>query len=181
MSDFFANWSPGQFLALVAIVLGAVCLIAITLTTYGYNLRALADSTALQRERFNADLALKRDLLQRGLSPQELEQTIKLLKLDEPPPLPVSGPSEEDAEVEFCALATHLEQLSPQALEEVIALVRAADAGHKRTALAVLRNLVARGVEGPVALAAIRSVCRPRERLRDEAKPLELSAHVTTR
>jgi hypothetical protein len=181
MIGFFDTWTPGQFLALVATVAGAVSLIVLILTVYGYNLRALADATALQRERLQAETSLKRELSQRGLPPQELEQAVKVLHLDEPPPA-ARVPDNELSEAEFATIVCSLEGITPQAVEEILTLVRAADGTGKRTALSVIQGLMGRGVEaGPLALAAVRSLCRPTERPPEEAQMLELSSHVTRR
>jgi hypothetical protein len=176
-----ANWSPMELFPLVVAVAGAVSLIVLILTIYGYNLRALADATALQRERLNAETALKRELIQRGLAPPELEQTVKLLNLDESPPA-APNPSGESSDAEFAKLLFSLEGITPQAIEEIITLVRTVDGPRRRAALSVINELMERGVEaGPFAVAAIRSLCRPPTLPLEEAKPLDLSSHVTPR
>jgi hypothetical protein len=182
MAAFFDSWSPGQFLALVATVAGSVSLVILILTVYGYNLRALADATALRREQLNAEMSLKRELIQRGRPPLELEHAIKLLKLDEPPPAPnTPDPFGDWGEAEFAKRAASLEKITPEDLEEVIALVRAVDGPRKRAALSVLAALADQGVEGPVAVAAIRSLFRSTERPNGDAVPQELESHVTRR
>jgi hypothetical protein len=180
MPAFLLTWPPEQVLILALILSGAVCLLALILAVLRYNMRVLTDATLLQRERLEADLALKRELIQRGLPPQELEQTIKLLKLDEPPSVAPHQPGEaEAAEAEFVKAAVLLEKVPPEGLEEVVALLRAADEPRKCNALSVVREFVDNGVEGPVALAALRSLLRSEEKPRGDGRPLELSTHIT--
>jgi hypothetical protein len=150
------------------------------LTITWYNLRALADATALQRERLNVEAGLKRELIQRGLPPHELEQAVKLLKLDEPPP-PPPGQRRASADLvgEFVRMAVQIPRLPPEGLEEMIALVRAADAATQLNAVNVVTALAIQEVDGPVALAALRSLLRPAEKPRTDGVPLELSSHIT--
>jgi hypothetical protein len=178
MPAFLENYSPGQMFALLATLGGAVCLLAMILTIYWYNMRVLAESTALQRERLNAEAGLKRELIQRGLPPHELEHTIKLLKLDEPPP-PAPGQIGDDHEAAFIKWVVQLDKMPPEGVEEVIALLRAADEARKRNAVIVVAEFVAQGVEGPVALAALRSLLRPPEKPREEMKAFELAERIT--
>jgi hypothetical protein len=180
MPAFLENYSPNQLVAVFATAGGAVCLLVMILAITWYHLRALADATALQRERLNVESGLKRELIQRGLPPHELEQTIKLLRLDEPPPPP---PSQQrpgvDYVAEFVKMAVQLPKLPPEGLEEIIALVRAADEPHQRNAVTVVAGFVLQEIEGPVALAALRSLLRPAEKPRVDGLPLELSSHIT--
>jgi hypothetical protein len=190
MPAFPSNWSPAEVGLLVTILSGAVCLLALILAVLRYNLRALADATALKREYLNAEVALKRDLIQRGLPVEEMEKAIQLLKLEEPPAAAANRPpstltgGQLDAEiVEHLAL---LEGVSPDGIEQVISLVRVADRDGKEAARVLLENLQAKkeleGIEtqGEVVLAAVRSLCRPSEKPREEAKlPLELSSRIT--
>jgi hypothetical protein len=188
MPAFLETWPPEKVLVLALIVAGAVCLIVMVLAILRYNMRALTDATELQRERLNAEVTLKRELIQRGLPAEELEKAIQLLKLDEPP-APVSRPlstrtgGQLDGEiVEHLAL---LEEVSPEGIEQAVSLVRAADRDGKEAALALLENLHEKkqeeGIEtqGEVVLAAVRSLCRPAEKPREEAKALELAERFT--
>jgi hypothetical protein len=189
MPAFLLNWPPGEVLLLALILSGAVCLLALILAVLRYNMRALTDATLLQRERLEAEVALKRELIQRGLPVEELEKAIQLLKLDEPPPAAANRPlstltgGQLDAEiVEHLAL---LEEVSPEGIEQAISLVRAADRDGKEAAHALLENLHAKkeiqGIEtqGEVVLAAVRSLCRPANKPREDGKALELAERIT--
>jgi hypothetical protein len=154
---------------------------------YGrYAFRVQADATALARERLDAQFALKRELIQRGLPPQELEQAIKLLRLDEPPDETLRAAAkrrrgeltDQDLVGEMITHLAALDGISPQDLEQVIGLVRAADYDTKGVALNLVAGL-AQSAEADVVLTAVRSLCRPAEKPRPEVKSLELSEHIT--
>jgi hypothetical protein len=188
MPAFLLNWPPDQVLLLALIVAGATCLIVMILAILRYNMRALTDATALQRERLNAAVALKRELIQRGLPPQELEQAVKLLKLDEEPAVAPAWPRPQQTDGQLNAGIAEqlalLEEVSPEGIEQVISLVRVADRNGKEAALELLENLQAKRDEGAetqgeVVLAAVRSLCRPANKLREDGKPLELAERIT--
>jgi hypothetical protein len=151
-----------------------------------YAFRVQADATALARERIDAQVALKRELIQRGLPPQELEQAIKLLKLDEPPDETPQAAgkrrrgelTDQDLVGEMISHLAALDGISPQDLEQVIGLVRAADYDTKGAALNLVAVL-AQSAEAEIVLAAVRSLCRPADKPRLEVKSLELSEHIT--
>jgi hypothetical protein len=189
MPAFLETWPPDKVLILALIVAGATCLIVLILAILRYNMRALADATALQRERLN----LKRELIQRGLPAQELEQAITLLKLNEDPaaaaawarPKRFDGqPTDGQIDAGVAEHLALLDEVSPERLEQTISLVRATDRDGKEAALALLENLQEKreeGVEpqGEVVLAAVRSLCRPADKPREEGKSVEIAERIT--
>jgi len=81
---FLEQWSAAEVLILVGVCAASVTLVTLILTVYRYNLRALADETALRRERQQAEIALRRELVQKNLPVQELVRCLGLVKVDEP-------------------------------------------------------------------------------------------------
>jgi hypothetical protein len=176
------NWPPSYVLGLASIVCGALCMIVFILSIFLYNYRALGHSTALQRERQNADLALKRELIQRGLPPQDLEQAIKVLQLDRSTTSPASeaDSADPDEQIEAAILARFawFQELSPRDIEEAGTLVRAADRRRKEAVLYILNQQDPANTPAADMLAAIRSLCRPTERSREA---MDLNPHVMSR
>jgi hypothetical protein len=185
MFDFL---QPEYGFFLVSILVFFGFLLVFMLSSFRYHARVQADATALARERLAAQIALKRELIQRGLSPQELEQAVKLLKLDEEPapkpapPLPRSheGKSDQQLVAEVAAWLAGQDGVAAEDLEQVLGLVRDADRETKIAALDLLENIAA-AAETDLVLASVRSLCQPAAKTRPPADgmPLELSSHIT--
>jgi hypothetical protein len=197
MPGFLQTWPPEQVLVLALIVAFAACLLVLILAVLRYNLRALADATALQREQLNANGALarerlsavctlKRELLQRGLPPHELEQAIQLLKLDEPPdvvpalklPRNNTGKTDQQLEAEILARLAVLDNVDPVELQEIGGLLRGAGRETKEATLSLVGELE-ENAGGDVVVAAVRSLCRPAEKPPANGLPLETSSRIT--
>src|SRR4051812_37203536 len=90
MSELIEKLSPPQLTAVLCSFAGAVALVVFILAVLYYQLRALADQTALARERQSADvamqkeqvaaeIALKQELVKRNLPPEELKLVLETL------------------------------------------------------------------------------------------------------
>src|SRR5436309_1269751 len=88
MSELIEKLNAQQLTALLCSVAGAVVLVVFILAVLHYQLRALADQTALarerqtadvamQREQVAADIALKQELVKRNLPPEELKLVLE--------------------------------------------------------------------------------------------------------
>jgi hypothetical protein len=164
-------------LTLSPMLLGASCFIVYTLSNH-----------RLQRERLDAQVALKRELIQRGLPPHELEQAIRLLKLDEEPqavpapemPRSYEGKSDQQLVAEVAGLLAGFVEVSAKDVEQILGLVRDADRDTKLVAIEFLESMAgSAGTE--LVLASVRSLCQPAAKARPAADniPLELSSHIT--
>lgn len=168
MGTFFAHWTPTELLYLVGICALLVSILAIILAVYRYSVRALADQTALQRDRQQADLALKRELIQRGLPSPELERYVDLLRLADRLPAPISspgatGPSDEGLQVKLAESIASLEEISPSEIEQTMALLVTADRDRQAAVLSLIEELTSNDINPKATLAAVRSLCRPSE------------------
>jgi hypothetical protein len=186
MVEFFQNWSPKELLLLAVILAGTLSLVVLILTIYWYSLRALKDATLLQRERLEAEVNLKRDLIQRGIPAEELEKAVQALQLNESPVASMARISrdsrtDEQLEGEIIRSIALLDDVTPEGIEQAVSQVRSASRERKVAALELLEELAEHPAEGDVKLAAVRSLLRPVEKQSDEPKSLELSSHVTTR
>jgi hypothetical protein len=183
MSAFLQS-EYGFFFVSILIFFGF--LLVFMLSSFRYHARVQADATALARERLAAQVALKRELIQRGLPPHELEQALRLLKLDEEPqtapapapPRSYEGKSDQQLVAEVAARLAGEDEVSAQDLEHVLGLVRDADRDTKVAALDLLENIAA-SAETDLVLASLRSLCQPVEKPHAVDKPLELSSHIT--
>ena len=61
MSELFERLNPSQLTAVLCSFAGAVTLVVFILSVLHYQLRALSDQTALERERQNADIAMQKE------------------------------------------------------------------------------------------------------------------------
>ncbi len=172
---------PGLFFFLVLILVLLGFLLIVGLFAFIQHARDRAATLLLERERLEAQLTLKRELIQRNLPPHELEQAVKLLKLDETPAAtpPAPARTEQQLEAEILERLALLDGMTAADLEQVFPLVRAADRDTKEAALALMENLAENEPDAELVLASVRSLCRPADRPRADGKSLELSEHFT--
>jgi hypothetical protein len=184
MDNFWAHLATADhrvLIGMIAVVLGFILLFTFILAIYRYNVRALADQTTLQRERQQAEMNLKRELIQRGLPAQELERYVDLLRLaDQPPPAP-SAPqgstnlSDEGLRVRLAQDIASLEDIEGEDIEKTLALLTDASRERQTAVLKLIEDLTASGAETGVILAAIRSLGRM-----SDSSPKLASASATT-
>jgi hypothetical protein len=144
--------------------------------------RSQAAALELERDRLEAQVALKRELIQRNLPPHELEQALKLLKLDEElagTPGKTAARTEPQLVAAIAEYLAVLDGISPDELESILGLVRAADRETKEATIDLLANLAEHEPGAEVVLASVRSLCRPVDMPRTDGPPLELSTHIT--
>jgi len=175
MGTFLAHWAPTEILFLFGLCALVVSILALILAVYRYNVRALADQTALQRDRQQAEMALKRELIQRGLPAQELERYVDLLRLaDQQPASPTSfkpaspspsregaGFSDEGLRAQLAQSIASLEDVSAEEIEQTLALVMAVDRDRQTAVLNLIEELSANETNPEATLAAVRALCRP--------------------
>jgi hypothetical protein len=178
MPEVFDKLTPPQLTAVICTVAGVVALVVFIVSIWSYQVRALADQTALQRERQNADiamqkeqvqadLAMKQELVKRNLPPEELRLALEAIES-------VSAASGEEAEEEDDgaddtedAAARVLKQLTSCAdevdgktVEETVALVAAADPSTLQTLGDVLDDCIANGQSADTLYAVARALCK---------------------
>jgi hypothetical protein len=148
--------SPEQLLGFSAVVLGTAVTIVFIVAIWHFQLKYLADETALKRERQQAELALKQELAKRNLPPGELRLVLDSLGLD--------GAEGDLSDEERAALIRNLvccaKGAPAAAIEETAALVNTAGPTTRRAVAAALEELVEEEVHGEHVLATIRAMCR---------------------
>jgi CRP-like cAMP-binding protein len=86
MESLLERLSPGQIIAVISILSGSVVALTLIVAITKFQFQALADATELQREKQQADLALRQSLVERAASAGEAVEALQ--KLDTAPPGP---------------------------------------------------------------------------------------------
>jgi hypothetical protein len=152
MDALIDKLSSGQIVAVISIVSGAVVALAMIVAISKYQFQALADDTALRREKQQADLALRERLIERREATDDKASVGELLALG------VTGPAPEELDAE---LARRFGQLDADAddIERTLELALAVDAARKRKIVAVMDGLIAACAASDAILAAVRPLC----------------------
>ncbi len=140
-----AEWRPGELIALVAVLLAAALA---GMALYFWHRVRLAQ----------ADAALKQSMLQRGLTPDDIE---RLLACQLGPPEVGVAETEERA-IEEVAAYLKKSNVSVAAMEQVFVALRDAEPPQRQAILAAIRGLAGEwgnGASEKAVLAVIRGLC----------------------
>ena len=144
MLEFFANWNPDAILGLVSIVGG---LLAVVLCV------GLISWCVVRRAQIAADL--KRDLVQRGLSVEQIERLIQ------GPPESEKPYYEKQLEGSLASLLAQSEVPGP-VMTEVLRIYQATDGGTKKAVYDAIEEIVGSEPTEDQLLAAVRTLCPPK-------------------
>jgi hypothetical protein len=148
--------TPEQLLGAISTLIGGIVLIVFIVAIWHFQVKYLADDTALKREKQQADLALKQEVWKRNLPPAELRMTLGSLGLD--------GPADDLDPEERAALVRNLvlcaEGSPADAIEETVGLVHAADPATRKAVASAVAELAEAEEKGEHVLATIRAMCR---------------------
>jgi hypothetical protein len=152
MDALIDKLSSGQIVAVISIVSGAAFALAMIVAVSKYQFQALADDTALKREKQQSDLALREKLIARREATGDKASVEQLLALGAAEPQP------DDLDVR---LATRFGMLDAEAaeIERTLNRAMAADAARKKMIVEVMEELIAYDAAPEVVLAAIRPLC----------------------
>jgi hypothetical protein len=89
MEALLERLTPGQIIAVISILSGSVVAIVLIVAITKFQFQALADATELQREKLQANLALKQSLVERAASAGEGVEALQ--KLDAATPAGPGG------------------------------------------------------------------------------------------
>lgn len=148
--------SSGQIVAVISVVCGCVVGITMIVAIAKYQFQALADDTALKRDKQLAELAMKQKLFERGLV--DGASLDKLLT----PEGGVLG--DEDAVHLNAELAKRFGALVLEdegRLEETLTLAMMTDNARKASIVGVMDELIANSAPHTAILAAVRPLCVP--------------------
>jgi len=176
MSELFERLNPSQLTAVLCSFAGAVTLVVFILSVLHYQLRALSDQTALERERQNADIAmqkeqvmseiaLKQELVKRNLPPEELRLVLETLGAVSAAPEPEAAEEEsaaggEDQAARVLKQLAYYGDVDGDTIEETVALVAATDPSALGTLAEVLDDCIANDHSGDVAYSIARAYCQ---------------------
>jgi hypothetical protein len=191
MSDVFDKLTPSQLTAVICTLAGAVALVAMITAIWSYQVRALADQTALERERLQADIAMqkeqvqagiamKQELLKRNLPPAELKLALEAIDAssasseaegeDEPADSGTEGGTDENAALVLKQLASCADAVDSETVEETIALVAATDPAALGTLGDVLNDCISNDKDGDTIYAIARAFCKANPKPVDDAE-----------
>ena len=159
MDALFERLSPGQIVAVISVVCGSLVAALLIFAVTKYQFQALADETALQRERQQAEFALRDKLIDRGGATEA--NVDALLNLEDAEEEYEEGDAESvDLDGE---LAKRFGQLTVDAgeIEEVLRQALASDAERQQAIIDVMDALFEADAAPEAILAAVRPLCRP--------------------
>jgi hypothetical protein len=157
MEMLLERLSSGQIVAVISVVCGCTVGIAMIVAITKYQFQALADDTALRREKLQAAIAYRQKLLDRGETPPA-----SLDELLTPESSGVGCEVEESPEEQQNAeLARQfgLLDLPGNQIEETLTRAMATDPARKATIIAVMDELLENGAPHMAILAAVRPLC----------------------
>jgi hypothetical protein len=152
MEALLDRLSSGQIVAVISILVGGIVAVSLIWAVTKYQLQALTEESALQRERQKADLALREHLVASRVGSGEKVPLEELLALGMSDP----GPESIDAQLakRFGVLdtdATTIEQTLRQAM--------ASGPARKKLIIDVMDGLIASDASPEAVLAAVRPLC----------------------
>jgi hypothetical protein len=144
MLEFFATWSPTAIIGLVSVVGG---LLAVSICV------GLISWCAVRRAQIAADL--KRDLVQRGLSVEQIERLVQGPPEDEKPYY------EKQLEGSLASLLAQAE-VPGHVMTEVLRVYQATDGGTKKAVYDAIEEIIGSEPTEEQLLAAVRTLCPPK-------------------
>ena len=154
MDGLIEKMSSAQILGAIAILVTGAVALTMILSITRYQMRSLADDTALKREKQQGDLALRTRLVEQGAAGDERSLEALLTETS-----PVSDAWDTELATRFGML-----ELDPGDIESTLQLAMTADPTRKEAIVAVMDQLLEHGSEPEVILAAIRPLCPAAER-----------------
>ncbi len=144
MTEFFATWKPSEVIGLAAILAGCLAVVLIV---------ALGVWCAIRHAETAANL--KRDMLQRGLSVDEIERVLRAPAEDH------TSVSEKGLEAALASLLVQNEIPAPT-LERVLRAFQATDPATKKAVYDSLEEIIGGEPSEEQLLAAVKAFCPPR-------------------
>jgi hypothetical protein len=144
MSDFFAHWNSESILGLVSIVGGLLTIVICV---------GLISWCVVRRAQIAADL--KRDLLQQGLSIEQVE------RLMQGPPEAEKPYYEKHLEGSLASLLTQAEVPGP-VMVEVLRIYQATDGVTKKAVYDAIEEIISSEPSEEQLVAAVRMLCPPK-------------------
>jgi hypothetical protein len=174
MPEVFDPFTTQQVPAIVAAGGATLVTLALILSVLYYQLRLLADHTALARERQQGEMNIKQELIRRNVPPEDLKKALGALQLGggdplaAPPPVPSPSPvpvsSVETDEALRARVVKDLvymgDDVEPEIIEETVTLVAATDRATLLTLSPLLAEFANLAVDGDKVFATIAAMCK---------------------
>jgi len=144
MLEFFSTWHEGAIIGLVSVVGG---LLAVSICV------GLISWCVVRRAQIAADL--KRDLVQRGFSVEQIERLVQ------GPPEEEKPYYEKQLEGSLASLLTQSEVPGP-VMTEVLRIYQATDGGTKKAVYDAIEEIIGSEPTEEQLLAAVRTLCPPK-------------------
>jgi hypothetical protein len=160
MEMLLERLSPGQIVAVISVVCGCVVGLAMIVAITKYQFQALADYTALKREKLLANIAYRKELLERGQTPPA-----SLDELLTPDAEEEEEEDEEEGEYGEAQLDAELAKrfgmldLSSSDIEATLARAMAVEPARKSAIIGVMDELLENDAAHAAILAAVRPLC----------------------
>jgi hypothetical protein len=152
MEALLDRLTSGQIVAVISILTGGIVALSMIWAIAKYQLQALAEDTALRRERQKADLALRELLVERRTAAGEK------LDLDELHALAPSEPEGDNLDAELAKRFGMLDA-SPETIAQALSRAMTTGATNKKRVVAVMDELLEYGANSDAILAAVRPLC----------------------
>ena len=162
MDTLLERLSSGQIVAVVSILVGGIVAVVMIVAITKYQFQLLSDETALNREKQQAELALKQRMIERGAVGKPGTPSLEALLATDMMPMPAA---ELDAE-----LAKRFGYLDADSghIEETLRRALALSPERKRAVRDVIDELTSNDAPHGAILAAVSALCdrdpAPKER-----------------
>jgi hypothetical protein len=152
MDALLERLSSAQIVAVISILVGGIVALAMIVAISKYQFQALAEDSALRREKQQAELTLRERLVERAATSGASIESLLAVGL---------SPTEPDSMNTELAKRFGMLDASAGEIERTLAQALAADEGHKKMIVAVMDELLEYGSSSDVVLAAVRPLCTP--------------------
>ena len=165
MDKLLETLSPGQIVAVISILVGGTVAVVMIVAITKYQFQLLADETALNREKQQAELALKQRMIERGAAGVPGTPSLDALLAADMMPMPAA---ELDAE-----LAKRFGYLDAESgrIENTLRRALALSPERKRAVRDVIDELVGNDAPHEAILAAVSALCDRGESAKGRAAP----------
>lgn len=160
MDAFWDRLNSAQIIGVIAIVVGGIVAVTMILAIVRYQLQALADATALRRERMEAEAMLRTKIIEHASSTGASLDEFVAKGLALPHPVEPEEAENPDAKLNAeIAIRFGMLEAPVDEIEQLLSRVLAIKSAQKRALAEVLEELVDSGADHKPILATIRALC----------------------
>lgn len=168
--------NPEQLVGVIAIVVGGIVAIVLILCVTKYQIQALTDLAAMERDRQQVDLTIRTRLIEHGIA---TGASLETLVATEPAVVSASAKSKtSDRNKVDASLAKHfgMLEIEPEVIEETLVQALQLDPSRKSAIIDTIEELIAEGADHAPIMAVVRGLCHsPREKEGEASVPVAMS------